>query len=430
VHAAKVVNGETFGYDANGNMTWRLLDGAAYEQVWDAENRLAQVKKGATVQAAFVYDGDGARVKATVAGVTTAYVGSHFEWAGSTTTMKVYYYAGGERVAMRVGSSAVYWLLGDHLGSTSVTVASNGVRVAELRYKAWGETRYASGTTPTSYRFTGQQLESNLGLYLMGARWYDPQLARWLSADTLVPDPATPQALNRYSFVVGNPLRFTDPSGHGACSGDDYDPACTEDFFPALDTLFDEQWLQWLFSWYAAKAALVESYLLPIIWLGELGDDVQSLGPRDPLTWEISNDPGVAEFMQMWAQEGYADRFAWKHTIDERDEDIPLLRRRAAGALVYARENAEMALASTFLYPATVESRVDSVGGILGSLDKISAMEVAPGVAKITVENEMGWASFTRKPGTDESFVENVRRAVPGVGGTVTFRFYWFVRIP
>jgi hypothetical protein len=48
----------------------------------------------------------------------------------------------------------------------------------------------------------------------MGARWYDPYLARWLSADTLVPDPANPQSLNRYTWVLGNPLKYRDPSGH------------------------------------------------------------------------------------------------------------------------------------------------------------------------------------------------------------------------
>ena len=57
---------------------------------------------------------------------------------------------------MRVGSSTVYWLLGDHLGSTAVTVASAGIKVSELRYKAWWETRYSYGATPTDYRFTGQ----------------------------------------------------------------------------------------------------------------------------------------------------------------------------------------------------------------------------------------------------------------------------------
>ena len=78
----------TFSCGAVSRLTLKdLSSGAAYEQVWDGENRLAQVKKGATVQAAFVYDGDGARVKSTVAGVTTAYVGSHFEWAGSTSCL-------------------------------------------------------------------------------------------------------------------------------------------------------------------------------------------------------------------------------------------------------------------------------------------------------------------------------------------------------
>ena len=48
----------------------------------------------------------------------------------------------------------------------------------------------------------------------MGARWYDPALSRWLSADTLVPEAGNPQALNRYSYVLGNPLLFIDPSGH------------------------------------------------------------------------------------------------------------------------------------------------------------------------------------------------------------------------
>jgi|GEM_PF-4874505 len=52
----------------------------------------------------------------------------------------------------------------------------------------------------------------------MGARWYDPALARWLSADARVPEPGNPQALNRYAYVLGNPLLFIDPSGHSRCA--------------------------------------------------------------------------------------------------------------------------------------------------------------------------------------------------------------------
>jgi hypothetical protein len=72
----------------------------------------------------------------------------------------------------------VYYLLGDHLGSTALTLNSGGSKVGELRYKAYGETRYTWGTTPTSLRYTGQRQEESLGLYHMGARFYDPYLNR------------------------------------------------------------------------------------------------------------------------------------------------------------------------------------------------------------------------------------------------------------
>ena len=44
----------------------------------------------------------------------------------------------------------------------------------------------------------------------------DPKLARFVSADTVTPDPENPQALNKYAYTLGNPLRFSDPSGHCA----------------------------------------------------------------------------------------------------------------------------------------------------------------------------------------------------------------------
>ena len=47
-----------------------------------------------------------------------------------------------------------------------------------------------------------------------GARWYDPQVGRFLQPDTIVPQPGDPQSLNRYSYALNNPLRYTDPTGH------------------------------------------------------------------------------------------------------------------------------------------------------------------------------------------------------------------------
>lgn len=62
--------------------------------------------RGAT-STTFVYNGDGHRVKSVLNGVTTAYVGNHFEWTGSTSAMVKYDYAGGQRIAMRKGSSTL-----------------------------------------------------------------------------------------------------------------------------------------------------------------------------------------------------------------------------------------------------------------------------------------------------------------------------------
>ncbi len=98
----------------------------------------------------------------------------HIQWTAASTT-RSYYYAGSTRVAMRQGSG-VYFLHGDHLGSTSLTTDVAGNKVGELRYTAYGETRYVWGATPTDRRYTGQRSEENgLGsLYDYGARFYSP----------------------------------------------------------------------------------------------------------------------------------------------------------------------------------------------------------------------------------------------------------------
>lgn len=67
---------------------------------------------------------------------------------------------------------------------------------------------------PTDKLFTGQRLDST-GLYYYGARYYDPSIGRVISPDTIVPNPANPQSLNRYSYCLNNPLKYIDPSGHG-----------------------------------------------------------------------------------------------------------------------------------------------------------------------------------------------------------------------
>ena len=109
------------------------------------------------------------------------------------------------------------WLLGDHLGSTAITVYDTS-KVGELRYRPWGGTRYSGGQTITGYKFTGQREEAGIGLYYYGARWYDPGLARFIQPDTLVPNPGDAQSFDRYAYVNNNPLKYTDPTGHAGVS--------------------------------------------------------------------------------------------------------------------------------------------------------------------------------------------------------------------
>ncbi|MDY7080554.1 MAG: RHS repeat-associated core domain-containing protein [Chloroflexota bacterium] len=79
----------------------------------------------------------------------------------------------------------------------------------------FGETCPGStGTLPTDYTFTGQRNEAGIGLMDYHARYYDPALGRFISADSIVPNAANPQDLNRYSYVRNNALRYTDPSGY------------------------------------------------------------------------------------------------------------------------------------------------------------------------------------------------------------------------
>jgi RHS repeat-associated protein len=72
---------------------------------------------------------------------------------------------------------------------------------------------------PTDYGFTGQRNDSYIKLLDYVARRYDPQIGRFISPDSIVPNPGDPRDLNRYAYVRNNPLRYTDPSGHVLVGG-------------------------------------------------------------------------------------------------------------------------------------------------------------------------------------------------------------------
>ena len=186
----------------------------------------------------FVYDGDGNRVKKTEGGQTILYVNRYYEKNLSTGEVTTYYYFGGMLSALRKGTSLQY-IHQDHLTGTAVMSDSTGAQVGTtMKYYPFGATR--SGSVPTDIKFTGQRLDGT-GLYYFNARYYDPNIGRFISADpfvlllsdfNIVSVPlivstipqgvyptmsqlvtSDPQNLNRYTYVANNPLRYIDPNG-------------------------------------------------------------------------------------------------------------------------------------------------------------------------------------------------------------------------
>ncbi len=221
-HAVTAMGSNTYSYDANGNQKARTIAGVTYSLGYDAENRMVSVSSSG-LNASFVYDGDGRRVKSTINGVVTTFIGNHYEV--STGMLSKYYFLGGARVAMRQ-AGLIYYPLTDHLGSTTLTTDESGAVVSELRYTAWGKTRFTSGSTPTKYQFTGQYSNSYINLLDYGSRYYDPALGRFISPDTIVPLATQgTQAFDRYAYANNNAVRYTDPTGHAAI-GDTNEGGC------------------------------------------------------------------------------------------------------------------------------------------------------------------------------------------------------------
>jgi RHS repeat-associated protein len=279
-HTPSQVGATAYTYDGNGN----LANDGGRGYTWNIENLPTQVTH-VSGNETYSYDADGERVKKVKGSTTTVYLeGLWEEVAGGAT--KVYYQFSGQVVAVRDTSSGVVtYLHSDHLGSVSVATSQSQGIANQQEYDAWGKVRSGS-MAATSRNYTGQVLDLT-GLLYYHARMYDPNLGRFVSADSIVPGAASgkeggaatlgmdtssqlaplavdfhevgfvatlngenafraengfwfqldnegrqqakspwgpqhPQALNRYSYVLNNPLRYVDPSGHIYYGGDQY----------------------------------------------------------------------------------------------------------------------------------------------------------------------------------------------------------------
>ncbi|MEZ6074089.1 MAG: RHS repeat-associated core domain-containing protein, partial [Pirellulales bacterium] len=231
IHAVTAAGGFSYVYDANGNITTR--NGSTV--TWFANNKPKSIA-GNGQTSTFEYGPSGQYWKQTATysngPETTLYIGGLLEKVTNSTltSWRHYIKANGRTVAIysraSTGATNTIYPLTDHLGSTDAITDSAGTVLVRESFTAWGARRgsnwQGTPTTPemtaianaTRRGFTDHTMLDNLALVHMNGRVYDPAIGRFLSADPYIQFPLNTQSYNRYSYVLNNPLSFTDPSGY------------------------------------------------------------------------------------------------------------------------------------------------------------------------------------------------------------------------
>ena len=248
----------TATYDAAGYMSSMTVERAGncapanqcsiqvYQYKWDEVGRLVDATRqdpsGPGAHLKYGYDSSDNRVRKTVVSNGderhTIYVFGSLELrlAESTATGYTvddstevpYLFGHGVRLARVTYTDAadfqtdrrrIFLELGDHLGSTSVVLDhATGELVERSTAFAYGsaESNYRTQRWEhfrEDYRFTGKEDDIEVGLIYFGARYLNPQLGRWISADPLAVHAPGEADLNLYAYVHGKVLSAVDPVG-------------------------------------------------------------------------------------------------------------------------------------------------------------------------------------------------------------------------
>ena len=275
--------------DANGN----TLSGGGRGNTWDSQNRLARcVKDG--VSTSFIYGPDGLRRSMTVnngtSSTTTDYLldGQNVvqelnetNFGGvRTLTPTVTYGMGPRGIEYREDASGRKWYIYDGLGSVVAEVDSGqsstdgSVTVTATRaYNAYGAVRSSSGTSASSHKFCGGlgHTTDATGLIYMRARYYDPEIGRFISED-----PAGDGA-DLYTYCDSNPVCRYDADGNEwSLAGLNVGVAIGEGLVSAmldagLQYLFNDGKINWTGVALSGAIGLAGGAVRSIVFTGRLG---------------------------------------------------------------------------------------------------------------------------------------------------------------
>jgi RHS repeat-associated protein len=206
-------NGNSYGYDGNGNLTSKVDATGGWAYSWDSENRLKQAALSGGVTVNYSYDALGRRIQRSDSnGGTTKFVYDGADVVrdlnANLTVAASYLNSLGidDKLQRNIGGIVSYFLT-DHLGSTRALTDTSGSVGANLDYDSFGNLTIGSPTT--RHTFTGRELDPDTGLLYYRARWYNQQQGRFISEDPI----DLKGGINLYTYVGDAPLGYVDPWG-------------------------------------------------------------------------------------------------------------------------------------------------------------------------------------------------------------------------
>jgi RHS repeat-associated protein len=207
-------DGASYTYDAAGNLLSRTRTGQTDTFVWDGLGKLTRINYADSSFSEYRYDFAGRRISKRGRDGTTiyyTYLGPNLaqELDANGVVIASYTYDGLDRPVSMYRNGLTYFYLLDHLGSVLGLVDENGVVAATYRYDPWGNVISSTGGLANSLRFTAREWDEESGLYFYRARYYDPQVGRFISRDPI----GVRGGMNLYAYVANRPVNLRDPSG-------------------------------------------------------------------------------------------------------------------------------------------------------------------------------------------------------------------------
>ncbi|WP_341867506.1 RHS repeat-associated core domain-containing protein [Leptospira dzoumogneensis] len=218
-------------YDSSGNMTYQRdnFKDLTKTITVDSQNRITQVQDAlSTTIGNYYYDEGGFRVRkkalvpsgASFKNQEILYPSKFYglEYSEETNILSSInnVYLNGVRIAALNEDGVTAYFLTDQVDSVAHVLDEGAHTLSRMQYEPYGETLVQRGTLDFAPKYNSQELDRETNFYFYNARYYDPQIARFTSADTIIDGARNTQGWNRFSYVAGNPIRYKDPTGHNA----------------------------------------------------------------------------------------------------------------------------------------------------------------------------------------------------------------------